>query len=91
MIYPRRSLKIGGILTANDDNTVKVIEAFLKSKKPSYKRIASASEIDSFMCLDNNVIYDSRVAYSINWIHLFQTNNIHFFPIPNGRTPNESL
>lgn len=35
----------GGILTAKDSDTLELINDFLKSDKPNYKRIASASKV----------------------------------------------
>ena len=34
---------------------------------------------------DRNVIYDSRVAYSLNWIILSENAGQQYFPIPEGR------
>ncbi|WP_233265973.1 hypothetical protein [Formosa sp. L2A11] len=31
------------------------------------------------------IIYDSRVAYALNWIILSRNAGAHFFPIPSGR------
>ena len=75
----------GGILTAKDSNTIELIDDFLTSNKPSYKRIASSSKVGSFMYPQKYIIYDSRVAYSLNWIILSQNAGKKFFPIPNGR------
>lgn len=75
----------GGILTANDANTIALIDLFLNSKKSSYNRIASTSKVGSFMFPDKYIIYDSRVAYSLNWILLSETSSSNFFPIPEGR------
>jgi hypothetical protein len=33
----------------------------------------------------SNVIYDSRVSYSLNWIILSQNAGNYYFPIPEGR------
>lgn len=75
----------GGILTAKDSNTIELIDDFLNSEKQSYKRIASSSKVGSFMYPDKYIIYDSRVAYSLNWIILSKNAGAFFFPIPNGR------
>lgn len=75
----------GGILTAKDSNTIKLIGEFLKSEKPSYKRIASTSKVGSYMFPDKYIIYDSRVAFSLNWIILSKNAGDSFFPIPSGR------
>jgi hypothetical protein len=75
----------GGILTAKDSNTLELINDFLKSDKPNYKRIASASKVGAYMFPEKYIIYDSRVAYSLNWIILSENAGNVFFPIPNGR------
>lgn len=75
----------GGILTANDNDTIKLIEEFLKQDKPDFNRIASSSKVGAYLFPDRNVIYDSRVAYSINWIILSENAGQQYFPIPAGR------
>lgn len=75
----------GGILTAKDSNTIELISEFLKSEKPSYKRIASSSKVGAYMYPDKYIIYDSRVAYSLNWIILSKNAGEYYFPIPSGR------
>lgn len=75
----------GGINTANDSDTLVLIKKFLATSKPDFKRIASASKVGAYMFPERNVIYDSRVAYSLNWIILSQNAGQYFFPIPEGR------
>lgn len=75
----------GGILTANDNDTIKLIEEFLQQDKPDFNRIASSSKVGAYLFPDRNVIYDSRVAYSINWIILSENAGQQYFPIPEGR------
>ena len=75
----------GGIKTANDNDTVSLINEFLYSQKPRFHRIASLSKIGAYLYPDRNVIYDSRVAYSLNWIILSENAGQQFFPIPEGR------
>lgn len=75
----------GGILTANDNDTIKLIEEFLKQDKPDFKRIASSSKVGAYLFPDKNIIYDSRVAYSLNWIILSENAGQQYFPIPEGR------
>jgi hypothetical protein len=75
----------GGILTAKDSDTIELINEFLKSDNPSYKRIASASKVGAYMFPEKYIIYDSRVAYALNWIILSENAGEMFFPIPNGR------
>lgn len=75
----------GRILTSNDQSTIKLIDDFLATDKPSFNRIASSSKVGSFMRPTEYMIYDSRVAYSLNWILLSETSTNIFFPIPEGR------
>lgn len=75
----------GGIKSAQDEQTKKLIERFLEEAEPSFKRIASSSKVGSYMYPEKNIIYDSRVAYSLNWIILSQNAGNIFFPIPEGR------
>lgn len=75
----------GGILTAKDADTIALINDFLKSEKPRYKRIASASKVGAYMYPEKYIIYDSRVAYALNWIILSENAGDIFFPIPSGR------
>lgn len=75
----------GGILTAKDNDTIELISTFLSSEKPSFKRIASASKVGAYMYPEKYIIYDSRVAYSLNWIILSENAGEIYFPIPSGR------
>lgn len=75
----------GGIKSAKDEQTKELIETFLSETEPSFKRIASSSKVGSYMYPEKNIIYDSRVAYSLNWIILSQNAGDIFFPIPEGR------
>nr|WP_294922719.1 hypothetical protein [uncultured Flavobacterium sp.] len=75
----------GGITSTNDKETLNVIKKFLSSENPSFDRIASTSKVGSYLFPQKNIIYDSRVAYSLNWIILSQNAGQYFFPIPEGR------
>ncbi|MCD8403925.1 hypothetical protein [Tenacibaculum finnmarkense] len=75
----------GGILTAKDTDTLELIKEFLESENPKYKRIASASKVGAYMFPEKYIIYDSRVAYALNWIILSENTGEIFFPIPSGR------
>lgn len=75
----------GGIKTANDNDTINLIKVFLNQDKPNFTRIASSSKVGAYMFPNRNVIYDSRVAYSLNWIILSENAGLQFFPIPEGR------
>ena len=54
-------------------------------KNLKFDRIASYSKIAAFMYPEECIIYDSRVAYSLNWILLAEEASTSFFPIPEGR------
>jgi hypothetical protein len=61
------------------------IDNFLHSEKPVFDRIASTSKVGAFLYPNKYIIYDSRVAYSLNWIILSNKAGSHFFQIPSGR------
>lgn len=48
-------------------------------------KIASISKVASLMFPEEFIIYDSRVAYSLNWIILKTYAGNKYFPIPEGR------
>ncbi len=75
----------GGIKTANDKDTIDVINKFFEQTNPSFERIASASKVGAYMFPEKYIIYDSRVAYALNWIILSENAGEQFFPIPKGR------
>ncbi|MFP3041624.1 hypothetical protein LQZ19_07340 [Treponema primitia] len=60
----------------------------LESKNVTAKyfgTISSLSKIASFKYLNKYFIYDSRVAYALNWLIIKSKNNIKKFPMPSGR------
>jgi len=65
--------------------TMKSVLEFLRTDRPEFKRIASTSKVGGFMTPTKRIIYDSRVAYTINWIILSENAGDKFFPIPEGR------
>lgn len=75
----------GGIKSAKDSKTVDLINEFLETGALAYSRIASISKIAAFMYPEKYIIYDSRVAYSLNWIILSMDAGDYYFPIPKGR------
>jgi len=75
----------GGIKTANDRDTENLIVNFLSQDKPDFNRIASSSKVGAYLFPQENVIYDSHVAYSLNWIILSENAGQKYFPIPEGR------
>jgi len=75
----------GGIYSGSDSDTMRSVIDFLETDRPKFKRIASTSKVGGFMNPAKRIIYDSRVAYSMNWIILSETAGDKFFPIPEGR------
>ena len=75
----------GGINGVDDSSTLELIQEFLSKTEPSFNRIASTSKVGSFMFPEKHFIYDSRVAYALNWIILSENAGNRFFPIPEGR------
>ncbi len=75
----------GRIPKAPENDTMKCILDFLLDEKPPFHRIASSSKVGAFMAPDERIIYDSRVAYTMNWIILSEDAGNRFFPIPPGR------
>ncbi len=57
----------------------------VNDKNLQFDRIASYSKIAAFLFPKDCIIYDSRVAYSLNWILLAEDASTTFFPIPEGR------
>jgi len=80
----------GGIRGSKDDVlTMDLIDDFLSVENDEYEfnRIASTSKIASFKRPSENVIYDSRVTFSLNWIIFSQNAGNIFFPIPLYQSP----
>jgi hypothetical protein len=75
----------GGIKASKDEETFNCIKNFLSCPSPSFNRISSTSKVGSFLYPEKFVIYDARVAYSLNWIILSQDAGKFYFPIPDGR------
>ncbi len=73
----------GGINASLESNK-KIIDDYLRGEI-SFDRISSSSKIASFMYPEHYIIYDSRVAYTLNWIILSEEAGNMFFPIPEGR------
>jgi hypothetical protein len=71
-------IKTGGKLSKEQCNAI-------VSKNLPFSRIASLSKITAFMAPKECVIYDSRVAYALNWILLSDDVDQLYFPIPDGR------
>lgn len=75
----------GGILNGSQNVIFYYVNDFLSRKNPKFYRISSTSKVCAYLYPDKNVIYDSRVVYSLNWIILSQTAGRFYFPIPESR------
>lgn len=75
----------GGITAKNDEETINLSNKLLEVDNPEFNRIASTSKIGAFFDPENKIIYDSRVAFTLNWIILSENAGNNFFPIPDGR------
>ena len=75
----------GGINSPNDSKTLKLIDNYLSNGIIKFERIASLSKVLAYLKPKEFIIYDSRVAYSLNWILLSNGITSQFFPIPEGR------
>lgn len=88
-IYKWIVKKWGGIDVKNIDKLYLTISDFLaSSEKPNsklFESISSNSKILSFINPDKYIIYDARVAYTLNWIMLKTDASKVFFPMPLGR------
>lgn len=80
----------GGINTINVEKLNSSVENFLKQRAEGskYSKIesrASVTKVLSFIDPEKYIIYDTRVAYSINWILLKTNSSERFFPMSEGR------
>jgi len=81
--------KWGGINVKNIDKIYAYVVNFLEqksiSKKLDFDCIASVTKVLSFISPESYIIYDARVAYSVNWILLKTNASKMFFPMPESR------
>ncbi|MBD0405050.1 hypothetical protein [Flammeovirga sp. EKP202] len=75
----------GVIKAANREDTLPIIYNFIEKGEKPFSRIASYSKVASFMYPEECIIYDARVAYTLNWILLSRESGSQFFPMPLGR------
>lgn len=79
----------GGIRTNSKNGFNEKVNSFLdlldSGKNVPFDNIASLSKVGSFWNPNEYIIYDSRVAYALNWIMLKTNASEIFFPMPNGR------
>lgn len=78
-------IKDWGGINLKEDKVQPLVDHFLEVKDAGFDKIASISKVASFMFPDEFIIYDSRVAYSLNWIILKTNAGNKYFPIPDGR------
>ncbi len=82
-------LKDWGGITASEESNRKLIDNYFKDKFEQniskLTRIASVSKILGFLNSKEYIIYDARIAYSLNWILLSKGINKKYFPMPLGR------
>lgn len=78
-------IKIWGGIKGIKDSTVKEIVANLNKKNYSFNNISSWSKVHSFKNLERDVIYDSKVIYSLNWLLLNLDYENKFFLQPESR------
>lgn len=76
----------GGIKTIKEANLFNRLDIFYKQNgQAKFDGISSLSKVIALNNPNQYVIYDSRVAYTMNWIILSQKAGGNFFPIPEGR------
>lgn len=78
-------IKDWGGINLNEDKVKPLVDEFLTKKDWGFDKIASISKVASFFFPEEFIIYDSRVAYSLNWIILKTDAGNKYFPIPEGR------
>lgn len=78
-------IKTWGGIKGISDTSIKNIVENLNNKKYSFNNISSWSKVHSFKNVDTDVIYDSKVIYSVNWLLLNLDNDYRFFLQPEGR------
>jgi hypothetical protein len=76
----------GGIRNGRNkiDNLYEMGIEAIKNENLKFERIASTSKILSFFKPSEHIIYDSRIAYSLNAIMLLVDASDKYFPVPAG-------
>lgn len=76
----------GGIRNGRNkiDNLYEMGVEAIETENLKFKRIASTSKILSFFKPTHHIIYDSRIAYSLNTIMLLVDASDKYFPVPAG-------
>jgi hypothetical protein len=78
--------KWGGINSKTTKNPLNKLIENIEFQNYKFERIASWSKINSFKNIKTDIIYNSRVIYSLNYL-IFKSNGNNFFPQPSGRNP----
>lgn len=80
-------IKTWGGIKGIQSSTIKELILNLSSTNYPYKNISSWSKLHSFKSIKENIIYDSRVIYSINWLilKLHLQEDLKFFHQPHSR------
>ncbi|WP_159636902.1 hypothetical protein [Sphingobacterium composti Ten et al. 2007 non Yoo et al. 2007] len=78
-------IKDWGGINLNKEVVKPLVNQFINKKDWGFNKIASISKVASFMFPEEFIIYDSRIAYSLNWIILKTNAGNKYFPIPEGR------
>lgn len=78
-------IKTWGGIKGIGDSTIKNIVNNLDKKSYSFTNISSWSKVHSFKNLSTDVIYDSKVIYTTNWLLLNLDTDNKFFLQPEGR------
>lgn len=78
-------IKNWGGINLKNEKVKDLVDLFLLNKSAGFDKIASISKIAAFLYPEDFIIYDSRVAYTLNWIILSQNAGNKYFPLPEGR------
>jgi len=78
-------IKIWGGIKGIGSNSLQDIVDNLNKKDYLFKNISSWSKVHSFKDIKEDVIYDSKVIYSLNWLLLHLDSNPKYFLQPEGR------
>lgn len=79
-------IKVWGGIRGIKDETITELVQNISTQLYPFENISSWSKINSFKNIDTDIIYDSKVIYSLNWL-LLQINrkSYKFFHQPNSR------
>lgn len=78
-------IKIWGGIKGIKETSIQKILINLENKIYPFENISSWSKVHSFKNIKSDVIYDSRVIYSLNWLLLSLNIDTKFFLQPEGR------